>query len=764
MTNSSLIDKSLIESLLAGLRDKRLALVGWDNGLSTVVGQRVAEQLLSHFGLSYRLYSHRDYAADRLLSSRCDAIVVAPGARLGREMGGFEVLRSCGLPMILWPPAEMPESFDSSCFSRVYVSNRRHLDRLSRGELVPEPALGLNVDYPCIAPRFERGVFLGTSNSAEVSTWLNLGDPSRICDSIECCAALCGEFEQIVTDSCPMAVIALRCGREVVLVPDAEGSTEALRDSLSGVPGWTWADNLDGIAYDKRAVERSLIGSLMGPRSTTLPMHAHPRGAGGWLLEESKGGYLLKDGTGRSIGQVNAVSGLIWSLCTGELSIEQMTMDLAETYERSALETGRDLQVVLQQYLLMGAIELDLDEPSARARDIDDVQVAVPNVIRTGSGRYPMRVTIREPYVSHGKVHCHATLSHPGDDDWDLWFRLDQRHADALTSRVDPFLLVAVHHAMDRKASTLWIEGAPVTRSLLASVDEFQRAWACWRQDLTVVPLAAEEETEVTVEERPALMCFSGGIDSCYSIYRHLLHEEPLRGPRVTAALMVHGFDVPLLDGDGFRTVEARSRRILQHMPLELVTMETNIRNINLNWDRSHALGCAAALTLMGGRFGTGLIPGTFPYNLLRSGGSNPTTDWLLGSRYFGIRNDQAASSRLQKVLALVHWPHALRYARFCWKDDRYGNCGTCSKCIITAMMLRCAGINSLECFETPVSDEWIARHLPSLSMLSALERFDVQEILRFAEASRQRFPWVPVLEESVRRVTGNGRATGPAV
>jgi hypothetical protein len=223
---------------------------------------------------------------------------------------------------------------------------------------------------------------------------------------------------------------------------------------------------------------------------------------------------------------------------------------------------------------------------------------------------------------------------------------------------------------------------------------------------------------------------------------------------------MIHGFDIPLLDTAGFQTALARSRRILEDLPLEILTMETNVRNINLNWDRSHVLGCAAVLTLLGGRFGTGLIAGTFPYNQLRAGGSNPTTDWLLGTGYFEIRNDQAASTRLQKVLDLANWPHALRHTRFCWKDKLYGNCGSCSKCVITAMMLRCAGVETLDCFEQPVSDEWIAQCLRTLNMCGALEWFDLLEIYRYAEGNNQDFCWVPILEE---RCMQAGEKTGAA-
>ena len=749
MTAGSLIDRALFQPMLAELRGKRVAVVVWNDGLAAVAGARATEQLLRHFDLRYRLYDHHDYAADRLLP-RCDVIAIASGGCHAHPSDGdtarLEFLQSTGLPIVLMPPAEVAGAGESDAYHRLYVSDRRHLDLLPAATLAPDPLLGLTIHPPEIVPRFPLGVFLGDGASVESAGMVgSLGDPSRLCDSIEACAALACEFEEIVTDSIPMAVISLLCQRKVSLVAGDHGDIAGLYDALPDTVECRMPSDLMNIEYDQRAVEAALVEPLTGPRNRKLPMHAHPRRSEAWELAADGEGHMLRDPKGTPVRRLNAASGLIWSLCGGELGIGDMVTDLAEAYDRSPVETGRDVQAVLQDYFKLGAIGLDL-EPEAGTREADAVQVSPPRVVRARDRRIPMRITVHEPCISHGMVHCHATLSH-GDAEQVLWFRVNEALAGALTGRADPFLLSAVHHAMDEKASALWVEGAPVTRALLAAVDEFQRAWACWHADLVTVPLVVDEETDRPAADRPAVLCFSGGIDSCYSVYRHLLCEEPLRGPRVEAALMVHGFDIPLLDADGFQTALARSRRILDDVPLEILTMETNARNINLNWDRSHALGCAAALTLLGERFGTGLIASTFPYSHLRAGGSNPTTDWLLGSRYFEIRNDQAASTRLQKVLELVNWPHALKNTRFCWKDDLYGNCGRCSKCLVTAMMLRCAGAESLDCFESPLSDSSIAERLGHVKASGALERFDLLEIHRHAKARGLDLPWMPVLE-----------------
>ncbi len=359
-------------------------------------------------------------------------------------------------------------------------------------------------------------------------------------------------------------------------------------------------------------------------------------------------------------------------------------------------------------------------------------------------------LTIDRPVQEGSQLRYSATFRSPRQEPTTFWYSIDQGFQDAIAARADPFVLGSLLQAM-RVGLPLRVRGAPVSTSLLANLEEFQQAWEGWRQlhPIEIVPEDGEQDEDAA---RAAIAGFSGGVDSAFTVYRHRTGRCGRRRRPLEAALMVHGFDIPLDDPEGFQAASRRARRMLDSLNLELITVETNVRVMHPDWEDFHGLALASALTLLSRRFGAGLIAGSGSYpSLVIPWGSNPVTDWMMGSRTFGIIHDGAGATRLDKVRLLAGWKAAVENLRCCWIGlPRDRNCGQCLKCVLTLLMFRCLNVEPL-CFDAPATPEVIRRALENYP-LDPFSRQDVQDILKVATVRNITEPWVPVLRRALRR------------
>jgi hypothetical protein len=355
---------------------------------------------------------------------------------------------------------------------------------------------------------------------------------------------------------------------------------------------------------------------------------------------------------------------------------------------------------------------------------------------------------INSPKVDNGILHCSAQLSIPGKETQDVWFKLPKQYRPAVTHRADPFI-IATLFAAAQSGRPLRVTGGSASPSLLRNLAEFQHVWHVWR-GFDVIKIRAQTEPDRGRVDGPYLACFSGGIDSAYTIYRHAGGARSVRAHPGFTAIMAHGFDFPVDDEDGFRRAGERSRRMLESLGVPLILVKTNIRSLFPDWHVSHGTAAAAILTLLSGKFSTGLIAASGTYDLpLIPWGSNPLTDPMLGSRSFEIIHHGARASRLNKVRLLHKWHEGVKQLRFCFKKTPPdGNCGRCMKCILTALEFRCAGIEP-GCFAEPVTDDVIIEVLGQYKP-NAFGDFFFREVLNSALAQGMTDAWVMKLKETV--------------
>ena len=332
-----------------------------------------------------------------------------------------------------------------------------------------------------------------------------------------------------------------------------------------------------------------------------------------------------------------------------------------------------------------------------------------------------------------------------------LTFRLPVEEREHLTSAADPFVLASAFHLMEA-GTDLEVHGA-VSPSLLRGLEEVQAAWQRWKPG-RYRPFSVQADLEREEAREPSgqtVMTFSGGLDSCCTAWRHTRGDLGRRKRKIEAAVMVHGFDIPLEQDEVFNRAVETSRTILGSIGIPVVPMVSNIRTLGGQWEDVHGAALAACLHLLAGGYSTGLVASSHVYETLRfPWGSNPVTDPMLSSAAFSIVQDGCELTRWEKADEVGDWEAARHHLRLCWEGEHLDrNCGSCMRCVGTAFCFAAVGRPIPPSIPIPSPAEALRR-------LRALEPSPVQ-LGHFenmvAEARRRALddPWVAALDELVR-------------
>ncbi|GJL84022.1 MAG: hypothetical protein DHS20C01_36560 [marine bacterium B5-7] len=337
--------------------------------------------------------------------------------------------------------------------------------------------------------------------------------------------------------------------------------------------------------------------------------------------------------------------------------------------------------------------------------------------------------------IRDGTLRISACVTEPDKDPWDLWFELPASCEEQVASGGDPFALALVFLAMSRDLDLVVHDR--VSPLLLRNLEEFQAAFHAWyphRYCPITIHADDEEEGPVTPPDAPVIAGFSGGLDSSFSIYRHVMRAAGRRTVSIGCGLMVHGFDIPVDDPITFENAFRKASDSLSSIGLSLIPVRTNLKAmLDLSWRGIHGALLASCLHLFSGSYSAGLIAGTYHYARtgLISHGSNPLTDPLMSSGTFRIIHDGAEYFRTQKAYAIREWSAAMDNLRVCWEGERLDrNCGRCSKCIRLITAFWANGLPAPQSFDVlPTSSDIRGLQLANVDYLDP-----VCEILDLAD------------------------------
>lgn len=257
---------------------------------------------------------------------------------------------------------------------------------------------------------------------------------------------------------------------------------------------------------------------------------------------------------------------------------------------------------------------------------------------------------------------------------------------------------------------------------------------------------------ETAPRSRETALCFSGGVDSFYS----LLHGEHRPG----LLLAVQGFDISLRDAARMDAFRESLRAAASSVGARPVVIRTNFREHpaagrSSLWERAHGGALAAVGHLLAGHAGRLIISATYKRENPRPWGSSFLTDHFWSSDRLEVSHCGAEAEREEKLRLLAAEPLAREHLRVCWENRAArGNCSRCTKCLVTMLML--AEWRALEDFRVFDGRGPLDERVDALPYLKVY-------INRFEEIAR-RGRLEPEVAEAVRRLVRRSRRVRPFV
>jgi hypothetical protein len=364
-------------------------------------------------------------------------------------------------------------------------------------------------------------------------------------------------------------------------------------------------------------------------------------------------------------------------------------------------------------------------------------------------------LTLERPRQEGSDTVLGAVLQHSDKPGCRLWWRIPSQWQQALTPWADPFVVGLLFPMMQGRTDVM-VEGT-VSPSLLANLEQWMAIWQAWRPGrYTAVEIRAREETEAPppAVRGEAILPFSCGVDSSFTVHQHCSAAMGRRNQRITAGMVMNGFDIRLDQENGqamYEELLRGARAMLASRGVECIPVVSNFHDLATTWGDSFGTHLASGLRLLAGRFDTALIANDVPHTRLEIiWGSHPVTQPFLGSRHFQVVDDGGEVFRFRKIQALADWPQAVQHLRVCYENPgSHTNCCRCEKCIRTMLAFRAAGVARPAAFSKDVDDrriqrvrfhhEYIVRHW--------------MEIVEGAKSTGQEgTSWVKAIHTAIRR------------
>lgn len=333
-----------------------------------------------------------------------------------------------------------------------------------------------------------------------------------------------------------------------------------------------------------------------------------------------------------------------------------------------------------------------------------------------------------------------------------LWYSLPDLGGGEPAEPAEPFLLAALVHAL--------VEGrdlvlhAAASAELLGNLAEFRDAWHRWRPDsYAAIAIEADRVTPRGPRVRGAGVAasYSGGVDSSFTLWQHAAGLAGHRSRRITHAVFVHGFDIPLADGDSFAAGCRRAEPLLAGLGVRVVPIRTNFREAFPDrWEQAYGPALAACFHQLRPHCGEALLSSSRTYDaLIFPMGSNVITDPLLSSADLAVVEDGAGLNRCEKISRLAAWPAGVEALRVCWEGaQRDRNCGECEKCVRTMYNFLAAGLPVPPCFDRTPTVALLER----IRLRSPVLVEEWAQLLLVAQRNGIGAKWVDVARRKVAR------------
>jgi hypothetical protein len=287
-----------------------------------------------------------------------------------------------------------------------------------------------------------------------------------------------------------------------------------------------------------------------------------------------------------------------------------------------------------------------------------------------------------------------------------LWYKVPEHYTQYLSLQSDAFLIPGLLAGMHFKEA-IEVRGA-VSPKLAYHLDEYQYLLN-FRMPKAVTQVEIKYEQLRSMAGNPTSIgtTFSGGVDSLFTLWKHLSKNQPIPDYQITHALFILGFDIVNADKLRYQSLYSRYYAALQQINVDLIPMETNLVSLIMPRMRFvHFYGpvLIGAAHVFGNLFNKFFIPSSRDYEQLQTwtSSSDPTTDPLLSANSLEIIHHGAAFRRVEKIEAISDWELAHNHLRICQSHqlgENINNCSRCEKCVRT--MIPIYALGKMDYFKT---------------------------------------------------------------
>ncbi|MGB9668888.1 MAG: hypothetical protein ACPL0B_00750 [Anaerolineales bacterium] len=157
-----------------------------------------------------------------------------------------------------------------------------------------------------------------------------------------------------------------------------------------------------------------------------------------------------------------------------------------------------------------------------------------------------------------------------------LWFSFPKDYEPFLSFRSDPFA-VALLQTSQYLDETLEIRGE-LSERLAYGLEQYGFVFHRWnpkwfnRPRLKYNSLARP----TPAKDRLAMTAFSGGVDSFYTLFRHLPICQPLPSFQIQACLLIHGMDIRFYESDRYERIFTIYQNMFAQLGLQLFRARMN--------------------------------------------------------------------------------------------------------------------------------------------------------------------------------------------
>lgn len=286
-------------------------------------------------------------------------------------------------------------------------------------------------------------------------------------------------------------------------------------------------------------------------------------------------------------------------------------------------------------------------------------------------------------------VRLEGVVGYESGEAQNIWFEVPRAYSDFVSERGELWAVLLTPCAMVL-GEDLQLE-LPVDPLLLENLNGVQKIWAGWYSWVSPITINAKAVTDDRPPRRASGVCFSGGIDSYYSLVR--LGKTLGRASEAPCYLLtLWGFDIPLTKDREFEGVKELGYECAERFDSSLIPIATNLRELpGYQWQfdvMSHSAALASVGHLLSNQIRNVVVGSTHDFKRLIPWGSHPLVDHLFSSAETSIVHDGATVDRVEKTRVISEVPDALAELRVCNRKRSRENCSECSKCLRTMVSI----------------------------------------------------------------------------